>query len=44
LSLILMGGATWALFWAIDNGQFENLEEQGQSVVERPSPPSAHPE
>ena len=26
LSLVLMGVAVWALFWAIDNGQFENLD------------------
>jgi len=34
LSLALMAGATWALFWAIDSGQFDNLDEQGRSVIE----------
>jgi cbb3-type cytochrome oxidase maturation protein len=27
LSLALLGFAVWALFWAIDTGQFENLDE-----------------
>jgi cbb3-type cytochrome oxidase maturation protein len=34
LSLVLMGGAIWALFWAVDAGQFEKLDEAGASVVE----------
>ena len=27
LSLVLLGLAVWSLFWAIDSGQFENLDE-----------------
>ncbi len=27
LSLVLLGVAVWSLFWAIDSGQFENLDE-----------------
>jgi len=34
LSLVLMGGAVWALFWAIDNGQFDDLETPGRSILE----------
>lgn len=26
LSLALLGFAVWSLFWAIDTGQFENLD------------------
>lgn len=26
LSLVLLGVAIWALFWAIDSGQFEDLD------------------
>ena len=33
LALLLMGGALWALFWAIRSGQFDDLESQGWSVV-----------
>jgi cbb3-type cytochrome oxidase maturation protein len=33
LSLALMGIAVWALFWAIDNGQFEDLDEAARSVT-----------
>jgi cbb3-type cytochrome oxidase maturation protein len=34
LSVALMGAAVWALFWAIDNGQFDDLEANGRSVLE----------
>jgi cbb3-type cytochrome oxidase maturation protein len=33
LSLALMGVAVWALFWAVDNDQFENLDEAARSVT-----------
>ena len=26
LSLVLLGVSVWSLFWAIDSGQFENLD------------------
>jgi cbb3-type cytochrome oxidase maturation protein len=32
LSLVLLGIAVWALFWAIDSGQFENLDEAARSI------------
>ena len=32
LSLVLLGIAVWALFWAIDSGQFENLDEAAHSI------------
>jgi cbb3-type cytochrome oxidase maturation protein len=34
LSLVLMGGALWALFWAIDHGQFDDLDTPGRSILE----------
>jgi len=34
LSLALMGVAVWALFWAIDSGQFDDLDAAGRSVTE----------
>lgn len=37
--LVLLGlgvfvGAVWALFWAVDAGQFEDLEQQGSSILD----------
>ena len=31
LSLLLLGVAVWSLFWAIDSGQFENLDEAARA-------------
>lgn len=39
LSLALMGVAVWALFWAVDSGQFEDLDEAAKSVIEDDDPP-----
>jgi cbb3-type cytochrome oxidase maturation protein len=33
LALLLLGVAAWALIWAIKNGQFDDLESHGWSVV-----------
>lgn len=33
LALLLLVLAIWALFWAIGNRQFDDLESQGWSVV-----------
>jgi cbb3-type cytochrome oxidase maturation protein len=32
LSLALLGVAVWALFWAIDAGQFEDLDRAARSI------------
>jgi len=29
LSLLFLAGAVWAFFWAVDHGQFEDLETPG---------------
>ena len=34
LGLAVLGGATWALFWAIDSGQYDDLEAQGRSILD----------
>jgi cbb3-type cytochrome oxidase maturation protein len=31
LSLMLLGVAVWSLFWAIDTGQFDNLDEASRA-------------
>jgi len=38
--LVLLGlGAfavtIWALFWAVDSGQYEDLEHQGSAILDR---------
>lgn len=46
LALGLFAVAIWALFWAIGNRQFDDLESQGWSVVlddDQKPPPSAAP-
>jgi cbb3-type cytochrome oxidase maturation protein len=32
LSLVLLGISVWALFWAIDSGQLDNLDEISRAV------------
>ena len=44
LGLVAFGAAAWALFWAVDAGQYDDLEEQGAAILEdepaaRGSPP-----
>ncbi len=41
LSLLLVAVALWAFFWAVDAGQFEDLESPGWSVLEEDPPPHA---
>jgi cbb3-type cytochrome oxidase maturation protein len=33
LSIVLLAGAVWA-FWAVDRGQFDELEQQGDKILE----------
>jgi cbb3-type cytochrome oxidase maturation protein len=33
LALLVLGVAIWAMFWAIRNRQFDNLESQAWNVV-----------
>ena len=41
IGLAALAGATWALFWAIDGGQYDDLEAQGRSILDDDNPPSA---
>jgi cbb3-type cytochrome oxidase maturation protein len=40
LSLVLLGLAVWSLFWAIDAGQFENLDEASHAYESDDDPVS----
>jgi cbb3-type cytochrome oxidase maturation protein len=39
IALATLAGAIWALFWAIDSGQYDDLETQGQVPLEDDDPP-----
>jgi cbb3-type cytochrome oxidase maturation protein len=34
LGLGLLGAAVWALFWAVDDGQYDDLEAHGRDALE----------
>lgn len=34
ISIVLVGAAVWAFFWAVNRGQFENLEEPAELALE----------
>jgi cbb3-type cytochrome oxidase maturation protein len=33
LALLLLGGAVWAFFWAVGNGQFDDLDTPAMRIV-----------
>ncbi len=43
LGLALLGGAVWALFWAVDSGQFDDLEAHGRSILDAAGEEEAAP-
>ena len=38
LGIGLLGGAVWALFWAVDAGQYDDLEAEGRAILEDQPP------
>ena len=34
IGLGVLALAVWALFWAIDSGQYDDLETQGRSILD----------
>ncbi len=40
LSIVLVAAAVWAFFWAVNQGQFEDLDEPARSILEDDAPPS----
>ena len=34
IALAALGGAIWALFWAIDSGQYDDVEQYGSAPLE----------
>jgi cbb3-type cytochrome oxidase maturation protein len=41
LSLLMLGAAVWAFFWAVDRGQFDNLEQPARLALEEDQRPNA---
>ena len=43
IGMVVFGAAVWALFWAIDSGQYDDLEAQGSAILEERegTPPGA---
>jgi cbb3-type cytochrome oxidase maturation protein len=37
LGLAAFGGAVWALFWAVDSGQYDDLEAEGGRILDEPA-------
>ena len=40
LSLLMLGAAVWAFFWAVDRGQFDDLEQPSRLALEEDATPS----
>jgi len=38
IALAALAGAIWALFWAIDSGQYDDLESQGRKILDEEMP------
>lgn len=41
LSILLIGIGVWAFFWAVDRGQFEDLERASELALEEDDTPTA---
>jgi cbb3-type cytochrome oxidase maturation protein len=34
IGIVVFGVAMWAMFWAIDSGQYDDLEAKGRSILD----------
>lgn len=41
LSIVLVAVAVWAFFWAVNQGQFEDLDEPARAILDDDEPGSA---
>ncbi|GIX22538.1 MAG: hypothetical protein KatS3mg121_1321 [Gammaproteobacteria bacterium] len=39
LSIVLLAVAVWAFFWAVDRGQFDDLDTPAWRILEDEEPP-----
>ena len=43
LSLVLIGAGVWAFFWAVNSGQFDDLDAPGREILEESDTPDDTP-
>ena len=43
LSIVLVAAAIWAFFWAVNQGQFEELDEPARAILEDDDEPPTAP-
>ncbi|MGI0116840.1 cbb3-type cytochrome oxidase assembly protein CcoS [Zooshikella sp. RANM57] len=43
LALVFVAVAVWAFFWAVDNGQYDDLESPSHSILFDQEPSSKQP-
>lgn len=43
VSLVLLGIAVWAFFWAVNRGQFDDLDTPALRILEGDRPPLSDP-
>ena len=39
LSIVLLAAAIWAFFWAVNRGQFDDMDESARAALEEDPPP-----
>ena len=44
ISLLLIGLAVWAFFWAVDSGQFDDLDTPGFRALDEDAQPQEQPD
>jgi cbb3-type cytochrome oxidase maturation protein len=40
LSILLLAAAIWAFFWAVNRGQFDDMDESARAALEEDPPPA----
>lgn len=43
LSIVLVGVGIWAFFWAVNSGQFDDLEAPGRDILDDAGPDALEP-
>jgi cbb3-type cytochrome oxidase maturation protein len=43
LSILLIGLGIWAFFWAVNSGQFDDMEEPARSILDDDAAPRRDP-
>ena len=43
LSLLVLGVAVWLLFWAVNSGQYDDVDREGEQILSDDDPPPVNP-